>query len=171
MKKPKPTVPSLTTLAPPTSPRSKINSVRKSWTYSESKPSAEPTLADALQRGQQALRQALAAEGGTLSLAEVAAQRNTNQAQVRNDFEHGRLLAIDVPPEGLRFPRWQFQLQHLETILGAMSGFSTTEKLLFFLNTHTTLRGKTPIEVLSRRHGSPAAVLAAIEDYGVHGAS
>ncbi len=175
MKKPKPTVGSFTTLAPPTSPQRKISSVLtvnpKSRTYSETKSSSEPTLADALQRGQQVLRQALAAEGGTVSLAEVAAQRNADNDQVLNDVQQGRLLAVDVPSEGLRFPRWQFRLQHLETILGAMSDFSPTEKLLFFLNTHTTLRGKTPIEVLSRRNGTPAAVLAAIEDYGVHGAS
>jgi hypothetical protein len=129
-------------------------------------------LMPALLRGARARRELLEAEGGTLSVAEVARfSRRTRQA-VDKQRRAGHLLGVRVGP-AWRYPAWQFAdgqpLAGLREVLAALRGASPWAMAAFFLSRNARLGARRPLDVL--RRGEVEAVVKAARAYGEHGAA
>jgi len=132
---------------------------------------ASPLL-PALLRGAKARRELLEAEGGTLSVAEVARfSRRTRQA-VDKQRRAGHLVGVRVGP-AWRYPAWQFAdgqpLPGLREVLAALQGASPWSVAAFFLSRNARLGSRRPLDVL--RRGDVAVVVGAARAYGEHGAA
>ncbi|HEX6900735.1 MAG TPA: helix-turn-helix domain-containing protein [Thermoanaerobaculia bacterium] len=129
-------------------------------------------LAEARLRGIVARQRLLTAEGGTLSVQEVASLLNISRQAAYKRYRAGRLLAVDYGRHGLGFPAWQLVpggvLPGLEETLAALARLDPWMKFAFFLEENIATDGKTPLAAL--RKGRLNDVLRAAELHGKHGA-
>lgn len=126
-------------------------------------------LAEARLRGIVA-QEALAAD--SYSAAEVAELLGISRQAVDKRRVEGKLLALDPPKRGNRYPSWQFGdrgvVEGLEQVLTALEGHDAWARARFMTSSNARLGGKTPIARL--RSGDVAAVVRAAETFAVHGA-
>lgn len=136
------------------------------------KPSRQDKLAMALARGLEARQQIAETEGGSLSSDETARLLEISKTAVLKRLEAGRLLAWrEERLQAARFPRWQFNghgqvLAGLEEVLEILHGDPRLDawgKILFFLQTKTSLGNKRPLDVL--REGRLEEVRLAAQAY------
>lgn len=126
----------------------------------------------AVARGMEARQKLAEAEGGSLSSDEVARLLRISKTAVLKRLEAGRLLAWrEERLRAARFPRWQFDehghvLANLEDVLECLNqdqGLDAWGKILFFLQTKTSLGGKRPLDLL--REGKVKQVCQAAQAY------
>jgi biotin operon repressor len=133
----------------------------------------EDPLATAKLRGVEARELLLSAEGGVLSVEDVATHLRVSRQAVDKRRRAGRLLGVNLGRRGYAYPAWQFgpggTLRGLEETLTALSESDTWMQVAFFLTDNTRLHGSTPLEQL--RKGNLEAVLSAARAYAVHGAA
>ncbi|MGA2864438.1 MAG: hypothetical protein ABSF95_08110 [Verrucomicrobiota bacterium] len=134
--------------------------------------SRQDKLALALARGLEARQQLAEAEGGSFSSEEAAQWLGISKTAVLKRLEAGRLLAWrEERLQAARFPRWQFD-QHGKVLAGlaeALEGLKQDErldawgKILFFLQTKSSLGNKRPLDLL--REGKVKEVCLAAQAY------
>jgi hypothetical protein len=110
--------------------------------------------------------------GETMSASEVAKLLGISRQAVDKRRTEGKLLAVEPPKRGNRYPVWQFGrrgvLDGLETVLAALKEHDAWAQVRFMTSGNHRLGGKTPIERL--RAGDLASVVRAAELFDVHGA-
>jgi hypothetical protein len=128
-------------------------------------------LSAARERGVRARMHLLEAEGGTLTVKEVAERLGTVQREVEERRRAGRLVAFPMPHVWYVYPAWQFgadgTLPALNEILAALDVRNPWQQAAFFLAKNVYLNGASPLAEL--RRGNVAAVRRAAEAYGEHG--
>lgn len=112
----------------------------------------------------------LAAE--TLSASEVAELLGITRQAVDKRRSEGKLLAIEPPRRGNRYPAWQFTkrgvLEGLNVVLDALREHDPWVQVRFMTSGNARLGGKTPLAKLEA--GDVEAVVRAAEMLDVHGA-
>lgn len=130
-------------------------------------------FAAAHQRGTRARAQLLEAEGGTLTVRDVAERLGVAQRSVEERRHAGRLLAFPVRRIRYVYPRWQFGphgiLPGFEEALTALGTPNPWACAAFFLAKNLYLDGASPLAELRRGH--VADVVRAAHAYGEHGAA
>jgi hypothetical protein len=130
-------------------------------------------LSAARARGLRVRTYLLEAEGGTLTVKEVAERLGTVQRDVEERRRAGRLIAFPIPRVWYVYPVWQFgpdgTLPALEEILTALDTHNPWQQAAFFLAKNVYLNSASPLAEL--RRGNVAAVRRAAEAYGEHGAA
>ena len=136
------------------------------------KETRQDKFALAVARGMEARQKLAEAEGGSLSSEEVARLLRISKTAVLKRLEAGRLLAWrEERLQAARFPRWQVDergqvLAGLTEVLDCLSqdqGLDAWGKILFFLQTKTSLGGKRPLDLL--REGNIKEVCRAAQAY------
>jgi hypothetical protein len=126
----------------------------------------------AVARGLEERQNLAEAEGGSLSSEEVARLLRISKTAVLKRLEVGRLLAWrEERLQAARFPRWQFDehgqvLAGLTEVLDCLNqdqGLDAWGKVLFFLQTKTSLGDKRPLDLL--REGKVVEVCQAAQAY------
>ncbi len=134
--------------------------------------SREHKLARALTRGLEARKQLEEAEGGSLSSEETARWLGISKTAVLKRLDAGRLLAWrEERLQAARFPRWQFDdhgqvLAGLPKVLECLNRNERLDawaKILFFLQTKSSLGAKRPLDLL--REGKLKEVCLAAQAY------
>src|SRR6266478_2080869 len=119
--------------------------------------SREDKLARAAIRGLEARQQLAEAEGGSLSSEDAARLLRISKTAVLKRLDAGRLLAWrEERLQAARFPRWQFDehgrvLAGLEEVLDILNQDERLDawgKILFFLQTKSSLDDKRPLDLL-----------------------
>jgi hypothetical protein len=130
-------------------------------------------LAPARQRGLDARAQLLEAEGGTLTVREVANRLGIVQRAVEERRRAGQLLAFPMRRIRYVYPVWQFRshglLPGFEETLMALGTPNPWARAAFFLAKNVYLNGVSPLAELRRGH--VADVLRAARADGEHGAA
>jgi hypothetical protein len=133
----------------------------------------ENPLARARLRGLDARTRLLEAEGGPLTVDEVARLLRITRQAVDKRRRVGRLLGLRTGRRGYAYPSWQFSnegmLSGLEEVLADLHGHDPWTQVGFFLNGNVRLGGKTPLAELRRGHVE--AVRRAARVYGEQGAA
>jgi len=134
--------------------------------------SRQDKLALALARGLEARQQLAEAEGGSLSSDQAAQFLGISKTAVLKRLAAGRLVAWrEERLQAARFPCWQFDErgrvlagvpEALER-LGKDEGLDAWGKILFFLQTQSSLNGKRPLDLL--RQGKVKEVCLAAQAY------
>jgi hypothetical protein len=123
-------------------------------------------------RGLAVRERMLEAEGGVIPATTVAKLLGISPQAVQKRRQRGQLLAIPVGRRRYLYPQWQFTdsgtLTGLEATLETLRDHDAWTKLAFFLAPNSKLNGCTALHAL--RQGDSAAVIAAAETYGEHGA-
>jgi hypothetical protein len=136
------------------------------------RPTGQEKFALAVARGWEARQQLVEAEGGSLSSEEVARLLRISKTAVLKRLEAGRLLAWrEERLHAARFPRWQFDehgqvLPGLTAVLDCLNqdeGLDAWAKILFFLQTKSSLDGRRPLDWL--REGKVTEVCLAAQAY------
>jgi len=126
----------------------------------------------AVARGMEVRQKLAEAEGGSLSSEEAARLLRISKTAVLKRLEAGRLLAWrEERLQAARFPRWQFDeygqvLPGLIEVLECLKkdqGLDAWGKILFFLQTKTSLGDKRPLDLL--REGKVKEVSRAAQAY------
>lgn len=136
---------------------------------------ADP-LAGAYLRGFKMMENLLRAEGGQLTVAQVAGRLHISTQGVNQRRKRNRLAAIDVGRKGYLYPAWQFKaqggtLEGLEAVLAELerNGVRAWDVLAFFLNKSYVLNRKSPLDAL--RGGEVEAALRAAKMHHQQGAA
>jgi len=134
--------------------------------------SGDPMAAARL-RGLRERERLLEAERGAARVADVADLLHLTRQAVNRRRQQGTLLALSAGRHGFLYPVWQFReggtLPGLERVLRAMTQLDPWMQQAFMLGRSSRLRGRRPLDVL--RSGETAAVAAAAEAFGEHGAA
>ncbi len=126
----------------------------------------------AMARGMETRQKLTEAEGGSLSSEETARLLRISKTAVLKRLEAGRLLAWrEERLQAARFPRWQFSghgqvLPGLTEVLECLNhdqGLDAWGKILFFLQTKTSLHDQRPLDLL--REGKVQDVCRAAQAY------
>jgi hypothetical protein len=108
----------------------------------------------------------------TLGVTEVAKLLGITRQAVDKRRIEGKLLALEPPKRGNRYPVWQFErhgtIDGLEEVLAALKAHDAWTQARFMTSGNDRLGGKTPIARL--KAGDVASVLRAAEMLDVHGA-
>lgn len=131
----------------------------------------EDKLIGALARGLSVREKMAAEEGGNLSADEAAQRLGMTKQSVLNLYHAGKVLAWRTEKQGaFRFPAWQFseggRLPGLELVLAKLSAGELLDdwgKIGFFLQSHGSLGGRRPLDLL--RENKLESVLKAAESY------
>lgn len=125
-----------------------------------------PRWAAALKKGREGFDTLLEAEGGTLSVDDVATRLATSRQTVYQRLRKGRLLAVPGR-RGVVFPAWQFVegevISGLDVVLGEMEGVAPGMVVQFFLSAQDRLGGQRPLDAL--RAGKVDLVQAAATEF------
>jgi excisionase family DNA binding protein len=134
--------------------------------------SRQDKLALALARGLEAREQLAEAEGGSFSTDEAARLLGISKTAVLKRLEAGRLVAWrEERLQAARFPRWQFD-QHGRVLAGLSEaleylnqdeGLDAWGKILFFLQSRSSLENERPLDLL--RRGKVKEVCLAAQAY------
>jgi hypothetical protein len=128
---------------------------------------------EALERGLEARKKLLAAEGGVMSAAEVANYLGITRQAVDKRRRAGRLLGVTTGRRGYVYPAWQFAdqgtLPGFEEVLSDLSDHDPWMQIIFMLEPDLWLEDLTPLSQL--RLGRLAEVRKAAQMLGVHGAA
>lgn len=124
-------------------------------------------------RGLLARSRLLEAEGGTISVDEVATILGISRQAVEKRRRAGRLIGLATGRRGYRYPSWQFGpnglLSGLVEALHAIDVNDEWMRASFFLNGNAYLGGESPLAELRRGH--VADVIRAASAYGEQGAA
>ena len=124
-------------------------------------------------RGLRAKRELLEAEGGALSVEQVAQLLGITRQAVDKRRRAGKLLALDTGRHGYAYPAWQLTsegtLPGPEDVLADLGVESPWMRAGFFLGGNVRLGGETPLAELRRGHVDQ--VRRAARAYGEHGAT
>lgn len=124
-------------------------------------------------RGLQARDDLLAADGGTVAADQVGKRLGISVQAVEKRRAAGKLIALEVPRRGHRFPAWQFEggglLPGMEEILKLLADHPPLAQMRFFLSGSRRLSGERPLDVL--RRGELEPVRRAARTFGEHGAA
>lgn len=125
-------------------------------------------------RGLEARQQILEAEGGTMTVSEVAAMLGITRQAVEKRRKAGKLIALSLGKRGFAYPRWQFDAQGhvlagLEETLCDVSERDGWTQAIFMLRPNTRLEYHRPLDEL--RQGNLAEVRRAARSYLEHGAA
>jgi hypothetical protein len=132
----------------------------------------EDKFALALARGWETHQKLAETEGGSLSSEETARLLRISKTAVLKRLEAGRLLAWrEERLQAARFPRWQFDehgqvLSGLTEVLDCLNqdpGLDAWSKILFFLQTRSSLGDKRPLDLL--REGKVQEICLAAQTY------
>lgn len=130
-------------------------------------------LAPARLRGSDIRAQLLNAEGGVLTVREVAQRLGVVQRTVEERRRAGRLLAFPVRRVRYVYANWQFSphgmLPGFEEALLTLETNNPWARAAFFLGKNIYLNGASPLTEL--RHGKIADVMRAAQAYGEFGAA
>jgi hypothetical protein len=125
-------------------------------------------LAAAPQRGEQAKRDILAAQGELLDVGEVATRLRIGMIALVQRLRDGGLLALRLDDETLKLPAWQFAddglLPGLLDVMHARPDLGPWGQVLFFTSGDPYLDGRTPLDLLRRGEIEPVQRLAAAYD-------
>jgi hypothetical protein len=128
-------------------------------------------FAAARQRAIDMKRRLLEAEGGCLTVAQVAARLGISKQAVDKRRRTGKLLALQTP-RGFLYPAWQFGddgvLPGLERVLARLAVAPWTQAA-WFLSGDSRLGDARPLDVL--RRGEVEPVLRAAAAHGEQGAA
>jgi len=135
------------------------------------KTTRENKLANALARGLSVREKMAQEEGGSMSADETASHLGMTKQSVLNMYHAGTLLGWRTEKQGaVRFPVWQFSehsrlpgLQEVLAKLGEAQILDDWGKLGFFLQTHSILDNRRPLDLL--RDKNLQSVLRAVEAY------
>lgn len=135
---------------------------------------ADDPLLPALLRGLEARQQILEAEGGTLTVSEVAAMLGITRQAVDKRRKAGKLIALSLGQRGYAYPRWQFTgdghvLPGLEEVLDELDLPDGWGQIGFVLSPNTRLSRKRPLDLL--RAGMIDDAIWAAGAYGETGAA
>jgi hypothetical protein len=132
-----------------------------------------PHLLRAQARGLKARDDLLRAQGGTLTVVQVAKHLQVSRQSVDRRRRYNQLLAIPIGRHGYRYPAWQFSpagtLAGWAQVLAVLKDRDPWAKMIFFLSPNDRLEHHTPLAAL--RRGRTNDVVAAAEAYGEHGAA
>ncbi len=125
-------------------------------------------------RGLEARQQILEAEGGTMTVSEVAAMLGITRQAVEKRRKAGKLIALSVGKRGFAYPRWQFTsngelLPGLEDVLSDLEEHSAMAQTIFMLRPNTRLDGSRPLDAVRRGQFDDAR--RAAQTYLTHGAA
>jgi hypothetical protein len=132
---------------------------------------ADP-LAPARLRGIETRQRLIEAEGGTLSVTEVAKILGVSRQAVDKRRQAGRLIGLKRGRRGYAYPAWQFTaggtIAGLEDVLDVLRGHDPWMQVTFLLDSNSRLEGSSPLAEL--RKGNTHAVREAALSYGEQGA-
>jgi hypothetical protein len=122
-------------------------------------PKADEKLAKAMARGMSVRQKMAVDEGGSQSAEETARQLGITKQSVLNLYHAGKILAWRTEKQGaLRFPAWQFVEDHrlpgLSAVLAELNAARVLDdwgKIGFFLQTHGSLNGRRPLDLLRQK--------------------
>jgi hypothetical protein len=125
-------------------------------------------------RGLEARQQLLEAEGGTMTVSEVAALLGITRQAVEKRRKSGKLVALSLGRRGYAYPRWQFTvdgklLPGLEDVLCALDEHSAMARTIFMLGPTIRLDGLRPLDAI--RQGRIEDARRAALTYLEHGAA
>jgi hypothetical protein len=125
-------------------------------------------------RGLEARQQILEAEGGTMTVSEVASLLGITRQAVEKRRKAGKLIALSLGKRGYAYPRWQFSsdgdlLPGLEDVFGDLEEHSPMARTIFMLNPTIRLDGERPLDVI--RRGQIDDARRAAQTYLEHGAA
>jgi hypothetical protein len=126
-------------------------------------------LASARLRGLRLRERLLAAEGGSISAAEVADLLHISRQAVNKRRRAGHLIGLSIGRHGYFYPTWQFNergelLPGLKETLDILANHDPWMQAAFFLNPNASLNDVMPLALL--RSGDIAMVLHAARLYG-----
>jgi hypothetical protein len=152
----------------PRSPRPRSN---RTWTEVATDWQVTDPFAAARQRAVELKRQLLEAEGGALTVAEVAKRLGISRQAVDKRRRARKLLALETS-RGFLYPAWQFGdegvLHGLDRVLAALEAAPWTQAS-WFPSGDSRLGDARPLEAL--RRGQLQQVLRAAAAYGEQGAA
>jgi hypothetical protein len=132
----------------------------------------DPLLAARL-RGLEARQQILEAEGGTMTVSEVASLLGITRQAVEKRRKAGKLIALSLGRRGYAYPRWQFTVDRvlpgIDAVLGELDLPDGWGQVGFFLSPNTRLSQQRPLDVL--RAGDLDDAVQAAGAYGETGAA
>jgi hypothetical protein len=132
-------------------------------------------LAPAFARGARARLELLKEGGGVYTTERVAEILNISPQTVVKWHNSGKLLALTFGRGGLRFPRWQFDLDKaaavpgLDQVLAVLSKHDAWMQNVFFLSSNGRLNDRRPLDVL--KEGGYEPVLDAARAFLQQGAA
>jgi hypothetical protein len=135
------------------------------------KTTRENKLANALARGLSVREKMAEEEGGSMSADEAARHLGVTKQSVLNMYHADTLLGWRTEKQGaVRFPTWQFsehrRLPGLQEVLAKLNEAQILDdwaKIGFFLQTHSILNDRRPLDLL--REKNLELVLKAAEAY------
>ena len=137
--------------------------------FGASKP--DDKLSRAIARGMSVRQKMAVDEGGSQSADETARRLGITKQSVLNLYHTGKILGWRTEKQGaFRFPVWQFvedrRLPGLSAVLAELNATKLLDewgKIGFFLQTHGTLKGRRPLDLLRNIKIGP--VLEAARSY------
>lgn len=91
--------------------------------------------------------------GGTFSLEEAAFKLDMNSEQIKKEITDNKLISVSINGEE-KVPAFQIKkfkkLNNLEDILSLMTNMESREKVLFLAEPAKYLKGKSPVEILTK---------------------
>jgi hypothetical protein len=133
---------------------------------------ADNPLSEARLAGLRGKKELLEAEGGALTVEEVADALGLTRQGVDRRRRAGKLLALSLGKRGYLYPAWQFTpggtLPGLEQTLAAFQDIGPWAQLTWFISPNTRLGGQSPLHAL--RAGAIDRVVDVAGVYGEHGA-
>jgi hypothetical protein len=128
-------------------------------------------LDEAHLRGIRARDRLLTAEGGVISVMQVAKRLHMTRQAVDERRKKGRLIGLNTGRRGYAYPVWQFDdegtLPGLEQVLRALTRVEPWSLVAFMLNRNSRLADETPLTEL--RRGRIDEVVEAASVYGEQG--
>ncbi len=130
-------------------------------------------LANARLRGLKVKQELLEANGGCITVEEVASILGISRQAVDKRRRANKLIGINRGKHAIVYPIWQFNSQSviegLETVLAHLQDYDPWMQIAFMLEQNPRLEGKTPLEELHSKHIEQ--VLSAVRVFGEQGAS
>lgn len=130
-------------------------------------------LGPARLRGLNERARLLKAEGGTLTVDDVAEHLGITRQAVNKRRQQGTLIGLDAGRHGYLYPAWQFvregTLSGLEQVLEALEQHDAWMQHAFMLGRNARLGDITPLDALRNRRMED--VLKAARAFGEHGAA
>ncbi len=125
-------------------------------------------------RGLEARQQILEAEGGTMTVSEVAALLGITRQAIEKRRKVGKLIALSLGKRGYAYPRWQFTadgrlLSGLEEVLCDLEEHTSMAQTIFMLGPTIRLDGQRPLDAI--RQGRITDARRAAKSYLEHGAA
>src|SRR5579875_117605 len=137
----------------------------------EGKASDDDVITQAQLRGLEARQRMLDAEGGTLSVEQMARRLHLTRQAVDLRRRNRRLIGLPVGRHGYRYPAWQLGptgiWSWVPAVVEALSPHDPWQQVFFLLSPHPDLGGETPLNAL--RSGRTEQTLGLARTYARYG--